>query len=198
MAFCQMDSLPWIDNQAHQFWVLEMDLPDDPMEDSLAGPIRCHRERAHVHTSDTPHRASDPDELGPLTLLKQWKRGLEEEQRSKAIDSDMFLDDRRVTGSERGKVVADACVGDDEVETGSSLVFNQSYSVSSVSLRFVIDLHNNEFAGGVFGDGGELLRCGVFGVADASDDGGRRAGEVGLDEAEADAWVLLSRGIQGH
>ena len=95
-----MDSLPRIDNQAHQLWVLEMDLPDDPMENSLAGPIGRHRERAHVHPSDTPHRTSDPDELSPLTLLQQWKGGLEKEQRPKSIDSDMFLDDLRITGSD--------------------------------------------------------------------------------------------------
>jgi len=39
---------------------------------------------------------------------------------------------------------------------------------------------------------GEFLRCVVFGIADAGDDGGRGAGEVGLDEAEANAWRLLS------
>ena len=31
------------------------------------------------------------------------------------------------------------------------------------------------------------MRCGVFGVADAGDDGRGGAGEVELDEAEADA-----------
>ena len=77
-----------------------MNLPNDPMEDSLAGPIRRHRVRAHVHTSNTPHRASDPNELSPLALLQQWKRGLEKEQRSKSIDGYMFLNDRRVTGSD--------------------------------------------------------------------------------------------------
>lgn len=44
-------------------------------------------------------------------------------------------------------------------------------------------------------DGGEFLRCVVFGIADAGDDGGRGAGEVGLDEAEADAWGSLSGDI---
>jgi len=34
----------------------------------------------------------------------------------------------------------------------------------------------------------------VAGVADGGDDGGGGAGEVGLDEAEADAWVLLVNG----
>ena len=77
--------------------MLKTDLPNNPMENSLAGPIRRHSVRAHVrHTSNTPHRASDPNELSPLTLLQQWKRGLENEQRSKSIDGDMFLDDRRV------------------------------------------------------------------------------------------------------
>jgi hypothetical protein len=37
----------------------------------------------------------------------------------------------------------------------------------------------------------------VFGVADAGDDGGGGAGEVVFDEAEADAWVLLSRAVRG-
>ena len=188
-----MASLPRINNQAHQLWVLEMDLPDDPMKDSLAGPIRRRRERAHLHTSDTPQGASNTNELGPLTLLQQWKRGLEKEQRSKSIDSDMLLDNCRVTGSDRCVVVANASVGDDDVEGGDSLVFDRGYSVDGVGLALVIDFHNDEFAGGVLGDGGELLRCRMFRVADAGDDGGGGAGEVGLDEAEADAWVLLSR-----
>lgn len=119
-----MDNLPWIDDQAHQLWVFEMDLPDDPMENSLAGPIRRQREGTLVHTPYTSHRGSDPNELGPLTLLQQWKRGLEEVQGSESIDGDMFLDDGRVTGSNRCEVVADACVGDYEVEAGDSLVFD--------------------------------------------------------------------------
>lgn len=32
-----------------------------------------------------------------------------------------------------------------------------------------------------------FLRCAVFGVADAGDDGGGGAGEVDFDESEADA-----------
>jgi len=173
--------------------MLEVDLPDDPMENSLAGPIRRHRERAHVHTSDTPHRASDTNEFRPLTLFQQWKRGLEKEQRCESIDSDMFLNDRRVTGSDWCEVIADPCVGDDKVEAGDSLLFDQSYGGGGVGLGFVVDLHDEDLAGGVFGDGGELLRCGMFGVADAGDNGGGGAGEVGLDEAEADAWVLLNK-----
>ena len=173
--------------------MLEMDLPDDPMEDSLAGAIRRHRERAHLHTSDTPHRTSDPNKLGPCALLQQWKRRLKEEQRSESIDGDMFLDDRRVTGSKWRKVIADACVGDDEVETRDSLVFDRGYSAGGVGLGFVVDFHNDEFAGRIFVDGGELLRCGVVWVSDTSDDSGRGTGEVGLDKAEADAWGLSSR-----
>ncbi len=119
-----MDSLPRIDDQAHQLWVFEMDFPDDPMENRLAGTIRRHREGTLVHTSYTSHRASDPNELGPPTLLQQWKRGLEEVQWTESIDGDMFLDDGRVTGSKWCEVVADTCVGDDEVEAGDSLVFD--------------------------------------------------------------------------
>ena len=99
----------------------------------------------------------------------------------------MFLDDGRVTGGEGCEVVADACVGDDDVEAGDSLFFERCDCGGGVGLGFVVDFHNDEFAGWAFGDGGELLRCGVFGVADAGDDGRGRAGEVYLDEAEADA-----------
>ena len=46
-----------------------MDLADDPVEERLAGPIRRHGERPHVHTTDATHRASDADEFGfPLAL----------------------------------------------------------------------------------------------------------------------------------
>ena len=166
-----------------------MDLADDPMENRLAGPIRRHRVWPHSHITNTPHRASDADEFGPspLALLQQRKRGLEQEQGSESIDGDMFLDDSRVTGSEGGEVVADARVGDEDVEAGDSLFFERCDRGGGVGLGFIVDFHNDEFAGRGFGDGGELLRCGVVGVADAGDDGRGRAGEVDLDEAEADA-----------
>ena len=41
------------------------------------------------------------------------------------------------------------------------------------------------------------MRGRMFGVADAGDDGGGRAGEVDLDEAEADAWgTVKERGLR--
>lgn len=185
-------SLPRINNQAHKLWMLEVDFPDDPMEDSLASPICRHRERAYVHSANTSHGTPDPDELRPFFLLQQRKRGLEEEQRAVSIDINMFLNDRGITGSERCKVVADACVSDDEVKINDSLLFDRGYGVGGIGLGFVVDFNNEEFAGRIFGNGGELLRRGVFGIADTSDDGGRRAREVGLDEAEADACEISS------
>ena len=189
------ENLPRINNQAHQLRMLEMDLADNPMENSLAGPIRRHRERTLVHSTDTPHGASNADEFRALALLQQRERGLEEVQRAQTVDIDVFLDDGRVAGSEAGEVVADACVGDDEVEAGDPLVFERGYGVGWVGWGFVVDFDDDEFAGGVFGEGGEFLGCGVFGVTDAGDDGGVGAGEVDLDEAEADAWVLFSGGL---
>ena len=44
----------------------------------------------------------------------------------------MFLYDRGVGGSERGEVVADACVGDDEVESVDSLGFDLAHGVGGV------------------------------------------------------------------
>ena len=165
-----------------------MDLADDPVENGLAGPICGHGEGALIHTTNAPHGASDSDKLGTLALLQQWKRGLEQIKRSEPIDGDMFLDDGRVTGREGGEVVADACVCDDKVEAGDSLFFKRCDGGGGVGLGLVVDLHDDELAGRAFGDGGELLRCRVLGVADAGDDGRGRAGEVNLDEAEADAW----------
>ena len=165
-----------------------MDFADDPVENGLAGPICGHGEGAHVHTANAPHGASDSDKLGAFfALLQQWKRSLEEVKGSESIDGDMFLDDGRVTGGEWGEVVADACVGDDEVEAGDSLFFERCDGGGGVGLGLVVDFHRDELAGRAFGDGGELLRCRVFGVADAGDDGCGRAGEVNLDKAEADA-----------
>ena len=106
----------------------------------------------------------------------------------------MFLDDGRVTSSEWGEVVADARVGDDEVEAGDSLFFERCDCGGGVGFGLVVDFHNDEFAGRAFGDGGELLRCWVFGVADAGDDGHGRAGEVKLNKAEADAWWGTDKG----
>ena len=99
----------------------------------------------------------------------------------------MFLDDGRVTASEWGEVVADARVGDDEVEGCDSLFLERCDGGGGVGLGFVVDFHDEEVAGWVFGNGGELLRCGVVGVADAGDDGRGWAGEIDFDEAEADA-----------
>lgn len=73
------------------------------------------------------------------------------------------------------------------------MVFERGDSVGGVRLGLVIDLDNDESARGVLGDGGKLLRCGVMRVANGGDDDGGGAGEVGLDEAEADAWVLFVR-----
>lgn len=56
---------------------------------------------------------------------------------------------------------------------------------------FVVDLDDDEGAAGVFGEGVQGLGGVVRGVAHGGDDGGRGAGEVGFDEAEADAWVGL-------
>lgn len=134
-----------------------MDLADDPMLNGLAGSICSARIRALVHTADTAQWASDPDKLGALALLQEWERGLEEVQWSKPVHLDMFLDDRGVGGSERGHLVADACVGDDEVESVDSLAFEVADGVGGVGCAFAVNLHHQEFGGGVFGEGRELL-----------------------------------------
>ena len=134
-----------------------MDLSDDPMLNGLAGSICCAGKRALVHTANTAQWASDPHELGSLALLQEWERGLEKVQWSKPIHLDVFLDGPGVGGSERGEVVADACVGDDEVESVDSLGFDVAHGVGGVGCRFAVDFHHQEFAGGVFGEGGELL-----------------------------------------
>lgn len=69
----------------------------------------------------------------------------------------MFLDDRGVGGRERGEVIADAGVGDDEVERVDALGFDVAHGVGGVGCGLAVDLHHQEFAGGVFGEGGELL-----------------------------------------
>ena len=69
----------------------------------------------------------------------------------------MFLYGRGVGGSERGEFVADACIGDDEAESIDSLSFDVAHRIGGVGCGFAVDLHHQEFAGGVFGKGGELL-----------------------------------------
>ena len=73
------------------------------------------------------------------------------------------------------------------------MVFEGGDSIGGVRVGLVIDLYDDEFARGGLGDGGKFLRCGVMRVANGGDDDGGGAREVGLDEAEADAWVLFVR-----
>ena len=185
----KMVDSPRINNKAHQLRMLEMNLPDDPMKDSLAAPIRRRRERALLHAPNTPQGAPETYKLSPVTLLQQGKRGLEEKQQPKSIDSDMFLYDRRVAGSEWCVIVVDTRVGDNEVETRDTLVFDRCYGVEGVGFGLAVDFDNDEFAGGILGDRGEFLRRRMLRIADTGDDGGGWAGEVRLDEAESDACV---------
>lgn len=117
------------------------------MENGLATAIRRHGERSLIHATDASHRASNSDELGALTLLHQRKRGLKEIQRSESVDSNMFFDDVGVTGSNWGEVVANASVGDDEVELGDSLGLDGDHSLGGVCVFFVVDFHDDDFAG---------------------------------------------------
>ena len=84
----------------------------------------------------------------------------------------MFLHGRRVSGGEWGKVIADACVGDDKVEGGDSLVLDRGHGICGVGGRFAVNLYKDELAGGVFGEGGELLRGGIVGIANGGYDDG--------------------------
>lgn len=59
--------------------MFKVNFADDPVEEGLAAPVTRHGIWALVHASDTPHRASDADELGALGLLQHRKDGLEEE-----------------------------------------------------------------------------------------------------------------------
>ena len=123
----------------------------------LAGSIRGGRIGALVHAANAAQRASDPHELGSRVFLQERERGLEEEQWPQTIHLDVFLDDGRVGGRERGEVIADAGVGDDEVESVDALAFDVAHRVCLVGCRFAVDLHHQEFAGGVLGEGRGLL-----------------------------------------
>lgn len=96
-----------------------MHLPHKPMHNRLATPIRRHGKRPHVHAAHTPHRAPDAHKLGSLAgLLQQRQRRLEQVQGPEAVDGDVLLHHGRVAGGEGGEVVADARVGDDQVQGG--------------------------------------------------------------------------------
>lgn len=101
----------------------------------------------------------------------------------------MFLQGRRVSVGERGKVIADACVSDDKAEGGDSLFLDRGHSICGVGGRFAVNLHDDELAGRVFVEGGELLRGGIVGIADGGYDNGGGSSEVGFHEAKADTWV---------
>ena len=69
----------------------------------------------------------------------------------------MFPDDRGVGSSERGDIVTDARIGDDEVQRVDSLAFDMIHCISGVGWGLAVDLHHQDFAGGVFREGEELL-----------------------------------------
>ena len=95
----------------------------------------------------------------------------------------MFLQDGRVDGGEGLVVFADTCVGDDDVEGIDALGLDFRDGAGGVGVGFVVDFDDDDFAVGAGGEGGEVLGGGILGVAHAGDDGGRGAGEIGLDEA---------------
>ena len=103
----------------------------------------------------------------------------------------MLLEDGRVDGSEGCEVVADARIGDHEIELGDALGLDGGDSCGRVRLALVVDLHHNDFAGRVGGEGGEFLGGRMFGVADAGNDGCVWAGKVDFDEASSDACTGL-------
>ncbi|KAL8961573.1 MAG: hypothetical protein Q9193_001889, partial [Seirophora villosa] len=165
----------------------KVDFPHDPVEDGLASSIGRYGEGALVHTSDASHRASDTDELGTLGLLQQRKNGLEEEQGCEAINDDMFLKDDGVDGGDGAPVITDAGVSDNEVKLIDALGLDGLNGCGGVGLALIVELDNNNLAGGIFGDGGELLRGGVVGITDASNNDSIRAREIDVNKAGTDA-----------
>lgn len=174
--------------------MLKVDFAHDPVEDGLAGSIGRHGVGALVHASDASHRASDADELGTLGVLQQRKNAMEEEQGCVAINDNMFLEDGGVDGGDGAPVVADTGVGDDEVKLVNALGLNGLDGCGGVSLALAVNLDNDDLAGRIFGDGGELLRGGVVGITDASNDDSVRAREVDVNKAGTDACALFVSG----
>lgn len=186
--------LPGIHDQADNLGVFKVDFADNPVEDGLAAPVGRHGVWAEVHTSDASHGASDTDELGTLGLLQQRKDGLEEEQGCEAIDDDVLLEHLGVDGGDGFPVVADAGVGDDEIKLIDALRLDGFDGCGGVGLALVVDLDDDDLAGGIFGDGRELLGGGVVGITDTSNDDGVRAREVDVNKAGTNACVWLVSG----
>lgn len=169
--------------------MLEMDLPHEPMQHGLGGPIRRHRKRPHLHAADTPQRRTDTDKLArQRRLLQQRQRGLEEQQRAEAVDRHVLGDGGEGDGRDGGEVGGDAGVGDDDVEVRDAVGGLQGGDGGvRVGGGFAVEFHDDQSAGGAFGEVGEGAGGGVAGVADGGDDGRVGAEEVGCDEAVADA-----------
>lgn len=58
----------------------------------------------------------------------------------------MLLEDGGVDGSEWGEVVADTCVGDDEIKLGDALGLDRGDGGGGVGFALVVDLHHDDFA----------------------------------------------------
>lgn len=99
----------------------------------------------------------------------------------------MFLEDLGINGGDGIKVVADTGVGDDEVKLVDALRLDGFDGCGGVGLALVVDLDDDDLAGRIFRDGGELLRGGVVGITDSSNDDSVRAGEIDLNKAGTDA-----------
>ena len=104
--------------------MFKIHLPRQPVQRCFTSPIRAHGKRSLFHTPNTTNWRTHGDEFphprSPCRrwILEEWQRSLEQNQRTKCVDVNMFfhiadLDTRNWT---EGGGRRDSSVGDHDVE----------------------------------------------------------------------------------
>lgn len=102
----------------------------------------------------------------------------------------MFLEDLGIDSGYGVPVATDSGVGNDEIKLVDTLSLNGSDGRPRVGLALVVNLDDNNPTGRIFGDGRELLRGGMIGIAHSSNDDSIRPGEVNVNKTGTNACVV--------
>lgn len=163
-----------------------MDLAHDVVQSSFARPICTHGERTHLHAANAAEWRPQHDEFWLLGIFEQGFHGLEEEQGPVGVGLDVVLDRGKGDCGEGREVVGDACIGDDDVEMGDFLLFEERREVGCVFFVLGVVFGNDEVTLRAFGEARQGFGGFVGRVADGSDNSDGGAGEERADEGSAE------------
>ncbi|KAI4253157.1 MAG: hypothetical protein L6R35_007567 [Caloplaca aegaea] len=102
----------------------------------------------------------------------------------------MFLEDLGIDSGDGVPVATNPGVGNDEIKLVDALRLNGSHGRRRVALALVVNLDDDDPTGRIFGDGRELLRGRMIGIAHSSNDNSIRSGEVNVNKAGTNACVV--------